>query len=139
LVVKAQDGPDFFDLWMGTMIVVTRLNDQQFAINPDLIERIHASPDTTLVMVDGAKYIVTEPMTEVIDRIALYRAKIISLAQSVSTAESRGAGWQLGLVPEGTDDDDADDTEDSDEVDRNADDPGGESAHAAYPLRPRKI
>ena len=36
------------------MIVVTRLNDSQFAVNPDLIERIHANPDTTLVMVDGA-------------------------------------------------------------------------------------
>jgi flagellar protein FlbD len=48
------------------MIVVTRLNDSQFAVNPDLIERIHASPDTTLVMVDGAKFIVTESITEVI-------------------------------------------------------------------------
>ena len=51
------------------MIVVTRLNDSRFAVNPDLIERIHASPDTTLIMVDGAKYIVTESMDEVIDLI----------------------------------------------------------------------
>jgi len=62
------------------MIVVTRLNDSQFAINPDLIERIHANPDTTLVMVDGANFIVTETMDEVIDLIAHYRARVISLA-----------------------------------------------------------
>ncbi len=62
------------------MIVVTRLNDSQFAINPDLIERIHSNPDTTLVMVDGAKYIVTESMDEVIRRIAAYRAGVLALA-----------------------------------------------------------
>ncbi|MCU1636126.1 MAG: flagellar protein FlbD, partial [Cryobacterium sp.] len=48
------------------MIVLTRLNESQFAINPDLIERISENPDTTLVMIDGAKYIVTESMDEVI-------------------------------------------------------------------------
>jgi flagellar protein FlbD len=62
------------------MIVVTRLNDAQFAINPDLIERIHVNPDTTLVMVDGAKFIVTESLAEVIEKIALYRAHVIKLA-----------------------------------------------------------
>jgi flagellar protein FlbD len=72
---------------MGTMIVVTRLNDRQFAVNPDLIERIHASPDTTLVMVDGAKYIVTETLSEVIDRIALYRARVIALAHTSAAFE----------------------------------------------------
>ena len=64
------------------MIVVTRLNDSQFAINPDLIERIHVNPDTTLVMVDGAKFIVTETLAEVIEKIAAYRAHVIGLAYS---------------------------------------------------------
>jgi flagellar protein FlbD len=56
------------------MIVVTRLNDSHFATNPDLIERITANPDTTLIMVDGAKYIVTESMSDLIERISRYRA-----------------------------------------------------------------
>jgi flagellar protein FlbD len=64
------------------MIVVTRLNDTQFAINPDLIERIHASPDTTLVMVDGSTYIVTESLADVIESIAGYRAHVIALASA---------------------------------------------------------
>ena len=83
------------------MIVVTRLNDSQFAVNPDLIERIHANPDTTLVMVDGAKFIVTESMAEVIERIAAYRARVIALAHdlpSASNVRPNGAP-QLGLVP----------------------------------------
>ncbi|MBG6213585.1 MAG: flagellar FlbD family protein [Cryobacterium sp.] len=62
------------------MIVLTRLNDSHFAINPDLIERIHENPDTTLVMVDGANFIVTESMDDVIEKIASYRAHVIALA-----------------------------------------------------------
>ena len=67
------------------MIVVTRLNDSHFAINPDLIERITTNPDTTLIMVDGAKYIVTESMGEVIDRISRYRATVIALTHELSS------------------------------------------------------
>ncbi|WP_223692913.1 flagellar FlbD family protein [Leifsonia poae] len=83
------------------MIVVTRLNESQFAVNPDLIERIHASPDTTLVMVDGAKFIVTESMADVIEKIAAYRARVIALAHDLPmVAPPRPAGTpQLGLVP----------------------------------------
>jgi flagellar protein FlbD len=80
------------------MIVVTRLNDSQFAINPDLIERIHANPDTTLVMIDGAKYIVTESLTEVIDRIARYRASVIALSHEISLTGQRPGARPLGLV-----------------------------------------
>jgi len=65
------------------MIVVTRLNDSQFAINPDLIERIHQSPDTTIVMVEGGKYIVTESMQEVIEMIAAYRARVVAMATQI--------------------------------------------------------
>jgi flagellar protein FlbD len=97
------------------MIVVTRLNDSRFAINPDLIERIHSNPDTTLVMVDGAKYIVTETMDEVIEAIAQYRARVIAIAYSAPT-ETRSTS-HLGLVPP---------------------EPATGEKHPAVPLRPRK-
>jgi flagellar protein FlbD len=82
------------------MIVVTRLNSSQFAINPDLIERIHVNPDTTLVMVDGAKYIVTESMSEVIDRITRYRATVIAMTHELSAAGQLSGPRPLGLVEE---------------------------------------
>ncbi|SEN48114.1 hypothetical protein E3O25_07930 [Cryobacterium sp. TMT1-3] len=69
------------------MIVLTRLNESHFAINPDLIERIHANPDTTLVMVDGANFIVTESMEDVIEKIASYRAHVIALAYDPSAGD----------------------------------------------------
>jgi flagellar protein FlbD len=98
------------------MIVVTRLNDSQFAINPDLIERITANPDTTLIMVDGAKYIVTESMTEVIERISRYRATVIALTHELSASGHQQRALELVESPS----DDAD-------------------PERAVPLRPRKI
>ena len=82
------------------MIVVTRLNDSRFAVNPDLVERIHETPDTTLIMVDGAKYIVQESMAEVIDMIAAYRARIIGIASGAAAGPAVNAtGPQPVLAP----------------------------------------
>lgn len=90
------------------MIVVTRLNDSRFALNPDLIERIHQTPDTTIVLIDQAKYIVTESMDEVIDMIAHYRARVIGLAREAIGADGDADDDDdreprhplLGLVPD---------------------------------------
>lgn len=64
------------------MVEVTRLNGSRFALNPDLIARMYESPDTTIVMLDGSRYIVAEPMREVIDRIERARARVLVLAQA---------------------------------------------------------
>ncbi|MFB0835358.1 flagellar FlbD family protein [Arthrobacter halodurans] len=63
------------------MIVVTRLNNSRFAINPDLVERIQENPDTVLVMVNGAKYVVVESLDEVVGLIAAFRARVVALAR----------------------------------------------------------
>ncbi len=62
------------------MIVVTRLGGPTFAVNPDLIERAEASPDTVVTLVDGTKYVIAEPLDELIERIRAYRASIIASA-----------------------------------------------------------
>ena len=56
------------------MIRVTRLNGEQFALNPDLIERVEAHPDTVVFLVDGTKYVVKETVDEVLQEIREYRA-----------------------------------------------------------------
>ena len=81
------------------MIVVTRLNGSGFAVNPDLVERIQETPDTTLIMVDGAKYIVRESMAEVIDLIATYRARIVGMAYGADGATRNATGPQPTLAP----------------------------------------
>src|SRR5687768_9763814 len=68
------------------MIIVTRLNGPPFALNPDLIERADATPDTVLTLVDGTKYLISESVEEVIDAVRQYRASVIALAQHIETA-----------------------------------------------------
>lgn len=79
------------------MIVVTRLDRTEFAINPDLIERIYASPDTTLHLADNSTYIVLESLQEVIGLITAYRARVISLARDLASAPA-GTGPALSVV-----------------------------------------
>ena len=55
------------------MIRVTRLNGEKFALNPDLIERVEAHPDTVAFLVDGTKYVVKETVDEVLQEIREYR------------------------------------------------------------------
>ncbi|RZI91850.1 MAG: hypothetical protein EOO67_09840 [Microbacterium sp.] len=66
------------------MIVLTRLNRSRFAVNPDLIERIQATPDTTLIMVDGATFVVAETMDAVIGAVVAFRARVLSAALDAS-------------------------------------------------------
>jgi flagellar protein FlbD len=86
------------------MIILTKLNNSRFAVNPDLVERIHSNPDTTLTLVDGTTHIVTETMDEVIECIAEYRARVISTARSMEPREPRplkaGVSGQLAHFPD---------------------------------------
>lgn len=76
------------------MIVVTRLNGTRFAVNPDILERIHESPDTHLVTLDGAAYVVRESLAEVVELIADYRASVLRRAHDLPTV----TGYPLSLV-----------------------------------------
>ena len=60
------------------MIILTRLNGDQFAINCDLVERVDAHPDTVLTLVDATKYIVAESLTEVVERVRDFRAGVLA-------------------------------------------------------------
>lgn len=82
------------------MIVLTRLNRSRFAVNPDLIERVQATPDTTLIMVDGATFVVTETMDDVIAQITRFRAGVLATAAAlISTAatDSAAPDSEVGL------------------------------------------
>lgn len=80
------------------MIVLTRLNGSQFAINPDLMERIVENPDTTITLVDGSNHIVTESLDLVITMIADFRADIIARA-SLRRGELFAGQPHLEAVP----------------------------------------
>ncbi len=63
------------------MIILTRLNGEKFAVNPDLLERVDSTPDTVLTLLDGTKFMVAEPLTTVIDEVRAFRASVIAAAR----------------------------------------------------------
>jgi flagellar protein FlbD len=68
------------------VIMLTRLNGAPFALNPDLIERAEATPDTVIVLVDGKHYVVHESLPEVIARVQQARAAVLG---DVAAAQAR--------------------------------------------------
>ncbi|QCR41613.1 hypothetical protein C1N74_15055 [Microbacterium sp. SGAir0570] len=85
------------------MIVLTRLNRHRFAVNPDLVERIQASPDTTLTLVDGATFVVAETMDAVIQSIVEFRARVLAtaLGHAAASATAPASATSPAIAPEG--------------------------------------
>lgn len=75
---------------MDAMILLTRLNGDEIYLNPDLIERIEALPDTIVSLVDGKKYVASETPQELISRIVAFRAAVLVSAEAEAEAESDG-------------------------------------------------
>ena len=44
------------------MIILTKLSGERFALNPDLVQRVEASHDTVVTLVEGAKNLVAESL-----------------------------------------------------------------------------
>jgi len=74
------------------VIRVTRLNGERFALNPDLIERVEAHPDTVAFLVDGTKYVVKETVDEMLLEIREYRAGILATSYEMDRGEYRSTG-----------------------------------------------
>lgn len=62
------------------MITLTRLSGSVFVLNADLIERIDATPDSVVTLVDGKKYVVAESLEQIIDEVRTYRAEVIAVS-----------------------------------------------------------
>lgn len=62
------------------MISLTRLSGTTFLLNADLIERVDCTPDTVVTLVDGTKYLVSEPLDDVLAAVVDYRAAIVARA-----------------------------------------------------------
>jgi flagellar protein FlbD len=71
------------------MILLRRLGGPLFALNPDLIERAEATPDTVVTMVNGNKYLICEELVELTELIRDHRARIISIAEALALEPTR--------------------------------------------------
>ena len=57
------------------MIRLTRLNREQFYLNPDLIQELESTPDTVLTLTSGTRLVVMESPDTIIDSIVGYRQR----------------------------------------------------------------
>ena len=71
------------------MLQLTRLGGPVFALNPDLIERAEATPDTVVTLVNGSKYVIRESLEELSALILAYRSDIIAAAQERTDGSRR--------------------------------------------------
>jgi flagellar protein FlbD len=64
------------------MIKVTRLNKKQqketFMLNCELIETVEELPDTTIKLLNGNRYVVEEPIGDVISKVIAFKRSIYS-------------------------------------------------------------
>ncbi len=60
---------------------MTRLNGEEFYINPDLIQYIEKTPDTVITLTNDRKVVVKEGVEEVIQRIVAYKRQIFCCVQ----------------------------------------------------------
>jgi len=60
------------------MIRLTRLNHAPMILNADLIEHIDMTPDTIVTLTSGQKYTVLESADEVVDKVIVFRQKLLS-------------------------------------------------------------
>jgi len=68
------------------MIELTRLNGNTMILNSDLIKTADAYPDTMLTLINGEKLIVREDCAEVVERVLVYRARLLaSVARRLPT------------------------------------------------------
>jgi len=70
------------------VIILTRLNGQRFAVNPDLIERVESTPDTIVTLVDGTKYLVKEEIEAIAELVVEHRAAVVARAIDVAHTDS---------------------------------------------------
>jgi flagellar protein FlbD len=84
------------------MIALHRITqpDQEFFLNPDLIQVVEAHPDTVITLTNGSRYVVAETPAEVVELVQEQRAAVLTRAL---TASEDGEGSDRGDPPRVTD------------------------------------
>ncbi|KHD15772.1 flagellar FlbD family protein [Clostridium butyricum] len=60
------------------MIDLTAMNNTEFVLNADHIEKIECVPETLITLTNGKKYIVLETVEEVKSKVIKYKNKIFT-------------------------------------------------------------
>ncbi len=71
------------------MIVLTKRNHEKFLVNHLQIEYIETIPESKIVMMNHAFYLVRESPDEIIDKIAKYNAKVMDIQREITVVDKR--------------------------------------------------
>ncbi|MDR1384319.1 MAG: flagellar FlbD family protein [Planctomycetaceae bacterium] len=74
------------------MIVLTKLNGEEFVLNAEMIRYVERCPDTLISLMNGETIMVGEPMDEVVRRTVSYQQSKFMFPQSIGQEYSRRAG-----------------------------------------------
>jgi uncharacterized protein YlzI (FlbEa/FlbD family) len=88
----------------SSMIHLTRLNNQPFVVNADLIKFIENAPDTVITLLTGEKLVVLESADEVLKRIGefherFYRRAGPGIVFDTSLPEGTSGGAEAVIPP----------------------------------------
>ena len=64
------------------MILLTKINNAQVAVNCDMIQFIEETPDSVITLGNGDKIMVKERMAEIIEKIVEYRYRIRRMVET---------------------------------------------------------
>lgn len=73
------------------MILVTRLDGTELALNSDLIVEVEACPDTTVRLLGGESLIVRESVDEVVRSVLDFRSEILRRARGERRSDAAQA------------------------------------------------
>ena len=71
------------------MIVLTKMNGEQFLLNHQQMECIELIPETKVVMMNHDFFLVRESVEEIIDKIANYNAKVQDIHREITVTDKR--------------------------------------------------
>lgn len=60
------------------MILLHKMNGEEFILNANHIETIESKPDTTITLINEKKYLVKETKDEVLSKIYEYYKKVLT-------------------------------------------------------------
>ena len=64
------------------MILLTKINNAQVAVNCDLMQHIEETPDTVITFNNGDKIVVKERLVEIIEKVVEFRRQIRRLVET---------------------------------------------------------
>ncbi|MGB7567153.1 MAG: flagellar FlbD family protein [Chitinivibrionales bacterium] len=66
------------------MIVLHRLNKEEFVLNADFIETLEATPDTVITLTNGKKLMVKNSVEDIVKQVITYKQQCNQTIQVVN-------------------------------------------------------